>query len=68
MKSEELTIKYNRSKRTYTIRKYVNGKLFAKYRSLPQSQNAWSEDLTEGDIRAFLKGSDYYLVKRKGGV
>lgn len=56
----------NYSKRTYTIRKYCNGKLIAKYRSFPQSKEEFSDNWTEMDIRNYLKNgynSDYYLIK-----
>lgn len=57
------TIKYNRSKKTYTIRRYDGGKLTAKYRSNPQGSD-FCEDLTEDDIKQFLRYSnDYYEVK-----
>lgn len=56
-------ITFNRSKKTYTIREYENGKLISKYRSYPQGHE-YSEDWTENDIRNFLKCSnDYYIVK-----
>ena len=57
------TITLNYSKKTYTIRKYCNGILIAKYRSYPQGKE-FSEDWTENDIIGFLKYSnDYFLVK-----
>lgn len=57
------TLTTNRSKKTYTIRCYENGKVVAKYRSNPQG-NEYSEHWTENDIRNFLKYSnDYYEVK-----
>ena len=57
------TIVFNRSKKTYTIRAFENGKLIAKYRSYPQGKD-YSEDWTEHDIRNFLRHSgDYYVVR-----
>lgn len=58
------TIKCNRAKRTYTIREYLNGKIWAKYRSYPQGAD-YSENWTQNDIRQFLNTADceYYLVK-----
>lgn len=56
------TITFNRSKKTYTIRKYINGKLIVKYRSIPQGKE-YSENWTENDIRNFLKTDEYYIVK-----
>lgn len=63
MKNRRYTIALNRSKKTYTIRMYEDGKLLAKYRSYPQGA-AFSENWTENDIKAFLRYSgDYYAVK-----
>lgn len=57
------TITFNRSKKTYTIRAYENGKLISKYRSNPQGKE-YSENWTEHDIRNFLRYSnDYYVIK-----
>lgn len=57
------TITLNHSKRTYTIRKYENGKIVAKYRSYPQSKESFSQYWTEHDIRNYLrKSNDYYIV------
>ena len=57
------TITLNRSKKTYTIRRYDNGKVTAKYRSYPQGRD-FSEHWTENDIKNFLRYSnDYYPVK-----
>ena len=58
-------ITLNRSRKTYTIREYLYGKLFAKYRSYPQGKD-YSENWTEYDIANFLhyNNSEYYLVKK----
>lgn len=58
-------ITFNRSKKTYTIKRYVNGKLiYPYYRTNPQGKD-YTEDWTEGDIKAFLKNSnDYYLIEK----
>ena len=57
------TITLNHSAKTYTIRRYDNGKLTAKYRSYPQ-YNEFFCDWTENDIKNFLRYSnDYYIVK-----
>lgn len=57
------TITLNRSAKTYTIRRYDNGRLTAKYRSYPQG-SSFSEDWTESDIKNFLRcSSDYYVLK-----
>lgn len=60
-KSIHYTIRLNRSRKTYTIRQYVDGKLTSKYRSYPQGPN-FSEDWTENDIRHFLRSDDYYVI------
>lgn len=60
---ERYTIALNHSKKTYTIRRYDNGKLTAKYRSNPQGRD-FSEHWTENDIKGFLRDSnDYYVIK-----
>lgn len=59
---EGYKITLNRQKRTYTIRRYENGKCIAKYRSYPQGAE-FSEDWTENDIKAFLRSGDYYVMK-----
>lgn len=59
----EYKITYNRSKKTYTIRCYHNGKIYVKYRSYPQGC-LYCEDHTQNDIRNFLLYNDYYVVQR----
>lgn len=57
------TITLNHSAKTYTIRRFDNGKLTVKYRSYPQGSE-FSEYWTESDIKNFLRYSnDYYIVK-----
>lgn len=58
----QYTIRFNRKQKTYTIRKYMNGKLESKYRSFPQG-NTYSENWTENDIKNFLKTDEYYVVR-----
>jgi hypothetical protein len=64
MKNETITAKANQSKRTFTIRKYVDGKLFAKYRTFEMSDDDFLayDYNTENDWKAFLKSDDYYKV------
>ena len=54
----------NQSKRTFTIRKYTEGKLFTKYRTIEMSQEDFdTEEMnTENDWKHFLKSDDYYTV------
>jgi len=67
MKTLNQTIKVvaNQSKRTFTIRTYVNGKFSAKYRTIQFSKEEFSENEynTEKDWQHFLKSDDYYKVK-----
>lgn len=66
MSTRHYKIKFNRSKRTYTIRVYVGNQLLSKYRSYPQGKD-YSEDWSQGDIYNFLRYSnDYYLVAYYG--
>lgn len=65
MKNQEtIKVKPNYSKKTFTIRKYIDGKLFAKYRTIEMSQQEFdSEEMnTESDWEQFLKSDDYYKV------
>lgn len=60
--NKKYEIQLNRSRRTYTIRRFDDGKVTAKYRSYPQG-NSFSEHWTENDIKSFLRYSnDYYQV------
>ena len=54
----------NQSKRTFTIRKYINGKLFAKYRTTQMSKEEFNREEmnTENDWKQFLKSDDYYKI------
>ena len=60
----EYKIAFNRSKKTYTIRQYDNGKLVAKYRTYPQGEE-YSENWTQNDIANYLRyaNGDYFIVK-----
>jgi hypothetical protein len=60
--TEQIKATANKSKRTFTIRKYIDGKLFSKYRTIPLSKEEFqSEEMnTENDWKQFLKSDDYY--------
>ena len=62
--TETIKVTPNYSKRTFTIRKYINGKLFAKYRTIEMSQEEFDseERNTENDWNQFLSSDDYYKV------
>lgn len=60
------TIKGNARLRTLTIRAFDGGKLYAKYRSLPQTANEYNyytQYATQSDIKEFLKIKDYYVIR-----
>jgi endoglucanase Acf2 len=61
----EIKVKSNQSERTFTIRKYEGGKLIAKYRTIPLSQDEFDREEmnTENDWKQFLKSDDYYVVR-----
>ncbi len=54
----------NESKRTFTIRCYLDGKVYAKYRTTQMSQEDFDleECNTESDWRNFLKNGSYFVV------
>ena len=55
----------NYSKRTFTIRAYENGKMYAKYRTYQMSQEEFDscEYNTELDWKVFLNSDEYYTVR-----
>lgn len=57
----------NRSRRTITIRHFIDGKLISKYRSFRLNKEDWNYYgegfASENDIKNFLKSTDYYVVK-----
>ena len=55
----------NQKNRTFTIRKYIDGKLFAKYRTIKMSKKDFkSEEMnTENDWKHFLRSEDYCIIK-----
>lgn len=62
--NETIEVKANQQKRTFTIRKFLNGKLTAKYRTIEMSSETFGqeENNTENDWKQFLKSDDYYKV------
>lgn len=66
MKSTEiLKATPNYSARTFTIRKYIEGKLFAKYRTSKLSAKEFDscEMQTQNDWKYFLRTNEYHTVK-----
>lgn len=63
--NETIKVTANHSQRTFTIRTYHNGKLFAKYRICKMSKAEFESELhnTENDWKNYLRTSfDYYKV------
>ena len=62
---DTITATANFSKRTFTIRRFYDGKLFAKYRTVQMGVEEFDETEmnTFNDWKDFLKGQDYYSVK-----
>jgi len=61
---ETIKVKANQRLRTFTIRKYINEKLFVKYRTIELNQDEFDREEmnTENDWKQFLKSDDYYIV------
>ena len=61
---ETIKVKANQRLRTFTIRKYINEKLFVKYRAIELNQDEFDREEmnTENDWKQFLKSDDYYIV------
>jgi hypothetical protein len=59
-----LTATPNYANKTFTIRKYENGKIYAKYRTIRLSDEEFYSCInnTENDWKDFLKSSDYYAI------
>ena len=64
-KNERIKVTANQKEKTFTIRKYIDGKFFVKYRTLQMSKKEFSscEHNTENDWQQFLNATqDYYKV------
>jgi len=64
--NQTLKVSANNSRKTFTIRTYVNGKFSSKYRTYPTNKHEFERDLnnTENDWKQFLSySSDYYAVR-----
>ena len=62
--TQSIKVAANQSKRTFTIRCYDNGKMYAKYRTNVMSQEEFEQEEfnTEHDWLQFLKTDDYYKI------
>ena len=68
MKTTNYTLKVtpNYKKKTFTIRKYYNGNLLSKYRTIQFNQEEFEEEElnTVNDWKSFLKiTNNYFLIK-----
>ena len=63
--TETSTAKSNESKKTFTIRKYVGGKLFSKFRTEAMSNDEFEDSKmnTESDWSDFLGYGSYSVVR-----
>jgi hypothetical protein len=63
--NETIKVTANQSKRTFTIRKYIDGKFSTKYRTIEMNKEEFDigEMNTENDWKQFLKSDDYYTVR-----
>ena len=59
-----ITSTSNQSKRTFTLRCYNNGKMYAKYRTICMTKEEFSsaEFWTQSDWHQFLTTDEYYIV------
>jgi hypothetical protein len=64
-KTITITAKANQRERTFTLRCYNNGKMYAKYRTTPMTQEEFdsAEFWTESDWKQFLTTDEYCKVK-----
>ncbi len=62
--NETIKVTPNYSKRTFTIRKYIDGKLFAKYRTIEMNEEEFDREEfnTGNDWKQFLKFDNYYKI------
>lgn len=62
---ESLVVKANHSERTFTISKYIDGKLFATYKTIRMGKTEFyeNENMTENDWKYFLRSTNDYFVK-----
>lgn len=61
---ETIKAKANNSKKTFTIRKYIDGKLFSKFRTMTMSKDEFEEmDMySESDWKNYLRRDQSYRV------
>lgn len=61
----------NKHKRKFTIRKYIDGELLAKYRTAKMSKEEFNDHLyfMEADWQNFLNNSHaYYLMRKRQSI
>jgi hypothetical protein len=64
-KENTLTATPNHNKRTYTIRRYLNGLVWGKCRTLPMNKQEFEEAEmhTEEDWKWFLTTNDVHVIR-----
>lgn len=62
----DITAKGNKQKKTYTIRKYIDGELLAKYRTPRMTRQEYNEAeyFMECDWLNFLKINQVQIIKK----
>lgn len=63
-KNATIKVKANHQQRTFTIRKYQDGRVYVKYRTLKMNKEEFEENLnnTENDWQQYLKTDEYYKI------
>ena len=63
---ENVKAKSNKSERRFTIRKYIDGHLFSKFRTMTMSKDEFEEMemYSENDWKNYLRTEDSYTVVR----
>ena len=61
---ETIRVTANQKRRLFTIRKYSNGKMYAKYRTLQMNTEEFesNERNTDNDWQQFLKTDEYEVI------
>lgn len=69
MKEKVITYKIssNKALRVYTVREYINGISFLKYRSYPVSKEEYvpADNWTQQEIKKFVRKKCYIVTQRR---
>lgn len=60
-----VTATSNKTKRTFTIRKFENGKVYTKYRTMPMGKEDFNDNTfnTSNDWQQFLRNNQVIIIK-----